>query len=95
MYADDTVVLAESEGEMQTSLNVLHEYCEYNGNLSKTIQNLYEKKLKAMFSLLCKARSVQLPIDLQLHLFDKVVTPIILYGCEVWGFESCKILHKL
>ena len=43
MYADDTVVLAKSEGEMQTSLNVFHEYCEYNGNLSKSIQNLYEK----------------------------------------------------
>ena len=48
-----------------------------------------------MFSLLRKARSLQLPIDLQLHLFDKVVTPVILYGCELWGFESCKILDKL
>ena len=28
MYADDTVVFAESEGEMQRSLNTLHEYCE-------------------------------------------------------------------
>ena len=27
MYADDTVVLAESEDEMQKSLNTLHEYC--------------------------------------------------------------------
>ena len=38
-----------------------------------------------MFSLMRKARSLQLPIDLQLHLFDKVVSPVILYGCEVWG----------
>ena len=28
MYADDTVVSAKSEGEMQRSLNTLHEYCE-------------------------------------------------------------------
>ena len=28
MYADDTVVLAESEDETQKSLNTLHEYCE-------------------------------------------------------------------
>ena len=28
MYADDTVLLAESEDEMQRSLNILHEYCE-------------------------------------------------------------------
>ena len=44
-----------------------------------------------MFFLLRKARSLQLPIDLQLHLFDKNVSPVILYGCEVclWGLESC------
>ena len=28
MYADDTVVLAESEGEMQTSLHISHENCK-------------------------------------------------------------------
>ena len=28
MYADDTVLLAESEDEMQRSLNTLHEYYE-------------------------------------------------------------------
>ena len=28
MYADDTVVLAESENKMQKSLSTLHEYCE-------------------------------------------------------------------
>ena len=48
-----------------------------------------------MFSLLHKARSLQLYIDLQLYLFDKFVFPVILYGCEVWGFESCRILDKL
>ena len=143
MYADDTVVLAESKDEMQKSLNTLHEYCEewklkinvtktkimifsrgkirnlpdlmfgntkievvfeynylgiilnYNGNFTKAIKSLYDKGSKAIFSLLRKARSLQLPINLQLHLFDKVVTPVILYGCEVWGFESCKILDKL
>ena len=36
--------------------------------------------------LLCEARSLQLPIDLPLHLFNKVATPVIAYGCEVWGF---------
>ena len=135
MYADDTVVLAESEDEMQKSLNTLHKYCEewklkinvtktkimifsrgkvrslpdlmfgnskievvfeynylgiilnYNGNFTKAIKSLYDKGSKAMFFLLIT--------DLQLHLFDKVVTPVILYGCEVWGFESCKKLDKL
>ena len=121
MYADDTVVLTESEGGLQRSLNTLHEYCEewklkinvmktkimifscgkitnlpdlmfvtsrievvfeynylgiffnYNGNFSKAIKSLYDKGSKAMFSLLRKARSLQLPIDLQLHLFDNFI----------------------
>ena len=63
--------------------------------MSKAIKSLYDKGSKAKLSLLCKARSLQLPIDLQLHLFDKVPSPVILYGCEEWGFESCKILDKL
>ena len=34
-----------------------------------------------MFSLL--KRVLNLPIDLQLDLFDKLVTPILLYGNEI------------
>ena len=29
-----------------------------------------------------------LPTDLMLDLFDKMILPILLYGCEVWGFEN-------
>ena len=43
-----------------------------------------------MFSLLRTASGLQLSMDLQLHLFEKVVTPDISYGCE-----SCTILDKL
>ena len=40
---------------------------------------------KAMFSMLTKARRLQLPVDIQIDLFDKTVLPILLYGSEVWG----------
>ena len=39
-----------------------------------------------MFSLVSKARKLDLPIDIQLELFDQLVIPILLYGCEVWAF---------
>ena len=29
-----------------------------------------------------------LPLDLQLQLFDQLILPILLYGCEIWGFEK-------
>ena len=48
-----------------------------------------------MFSLLQKARSLQLPVDLQLQLFHSLVTPILLYGSEVWGYEDVEIVEKL
>ena len=50
---------------------------------------------KAMYSVLSKSRKLQLPIDLQLQLFDSMVVPILLYGSEVTGFENSEILERL
>ena len=50
---------------------------------------------KAMFSVLRKLRKLQLPVDLQIHLFDSMVVPILLYGSEVTGFENSDILERL
>ena len=30
-----------------------------------------------------------LPVGAAKILFDKIITPILLYGCEVWGSEYC------
>ena len=133
LYADDTIVLAESPSQLQCALNSVKDYCEanflkinltktkiiifsrgkirnfpeffygnekveivddyiylgvtinYNGSFTKAINKQITQARKAMFSLLTKARRLQLPIDLQLELFDKTVLPVLLYGCEVWG----------
>ena len=29
-----------------------------------------------------------LEIDTKLHLFDLMIKPILLYACEVWGYEN-------
>ena len=36
-----------------------------------------------------------IPIDLQLYLFDHVILPIALYGCEIWGFENSQNIENL
>ena len=46
-------------------------------------------------SLLRKSRNMQLPIDIQIELFNKLVKPIILYGCEVWGFGNLEIIERV
>ena len=48
-----------------------------------------------MRSLLKNIRSSNLPVDLSLQLFDSLVMPILLYCCEVRGYEDLKILEKL
>ena len=48
-----------------------------------------------MFSLLRKCKQLQLPIDIQLQLFDVLVKPVVLYGCEVWAHEGTEVVEKL
>ena len=48
-----------------------------------------------MFSVLRKSRKLQLPVDLQIQLFDSMVVPILLYGSEVTGFENSDMLERL
>ena len=48
-----------------------------------------------LFSLLQTARRQNLPIDVVMDLFDKMVVPVLLYGCEIWGYENLSLLEKL
>ena len=48
-----------------------------------------------MFSILKRSRQPNLPMDLQIHMFNAIVVPTVLHGCEVWAPEDCVILEKL
>ena len=48
-----------------------------------------------MYVLLKRIRNLNIPIDLQLYLFDHVIVPVALYGCEIWGFENNQIMKYL
>ncbi|MEW8548549.1 MAG: reverse transcriptase family protein, partial [Candidatus Thiodiazotropha sp.] len=50
---------------------------------------------KAMHLLYKRVRNLNLPIDLQIQLFDHTILPIMLYGCEIWGFQNTKLLENL
>ena len=140
LYADDMIVLAEYEHQLQTALDTVHQYCtRYNVsvNINKTqivvfsrgkvrnfpmfkygsitievvseyvyisVTMMYSKKYakdmkktdgsskKNPISLLINARKLCLPIYIQCDMFDKVVSPIFLYGSEVWGFSCTEML---
>ena len=142
LYADDTVLLAESAEDLQTQLNAFSEYCDnwklkVNVNKTKIMvfgigrlthnpkfyyknidieivkefnylgviytktcnfdankKHLADKALRAMYEVLKLGRLYKLSIKLQLDLFDKMIKPILLYGCEVWGFGKKRHFGK-
>ena len=61
----------------------------------KCRDDMYKKAQRSMFSLPKNIRLKLVPIDVQLQLFDSVVMPVLIYGCELWGFESLAIIEKV
>lgn len=143
LYADDTIILAESSNELQNCLTIFEDYCNmwklsvnvvktkimvfskrkfipnqnfllcdsnieivesysylgllfsYNGKFNMAKKKLVEQAQKAVYALYRKTRNMAIPIDLQLKLFDSLIEPILLYACEIWGFENINILEKV
>jgi hypothetical protein len=47
-------------------------------------KKITEQAHKALFAFNRKIRNISIPVDLQLKLFDSLVSPILLYASEVW-----------
>ena len=65
------------------------------GTFYKARKHSYDQARKAMHLLLGRVRKLNLLFDLQLEIFDHTIVPILLYGCEVWGFENTDIIEFL
>jgi hypothetical protein len=61
----------------------------------KARAKLMDQARKALYCLHRELRNISIPIDLQLKLFDKLIFPILTYGCEIWGYENTKQIEKL
>ena len=49
---------------------------------------------KALFAINYKIRNVNIPIDLQLKLFDCLITPILLYSTKIWSYENIEMIER-
>ena len=67
----------------------------YNNKFNKAISKQTNQAKRAMYSLLSKCIKLNLPLDIALELFDSLVSPILLYGCEIWGCGNCKAIESL
>ena len=60
-----------------------------SGNLKSVSKKLIEKARRAWFAILkIFWKSKKIDISTYLSLFDKIIKPIALYSCEVWGLNE-------
>ena len=64
-----------------------------SGSFLNARKHVLEQAKKAMYLLKIRIKNLDLPIDLQLKLFDNTILPILTYGSEIFGFEDCKMLE--
>ena len=142
LYADDTVILANSAEDLQNSMNTFNTYCKtwklsvniaktkvvifgarktdsfeftigdqlvaiteaykylgihfsQTGSFLKARKHIAEQAKKAMYLLFNRINNLNLPIDLQIKLFDHTVLPILTYECEVIGYENICIFENI
>ncbi|KAK6185461.1 hypothetical protein SNE40_007689 [Patella caerulea] len=50
---------------------------------------------KALHLLYSRIHNLNLPIDCQLKLFDHTILPILLNGCEIWGFGDLSPIETI
>ena len=78
--------------ESYTYLGILF---NFNNSFVNAKKRLVEQAQKALYSVYFKIRNLNLPIDLQLKTFDTLVKPILLYSCEVIGFDKNDNIEKV
>ena len=67
----------------------------HNGSFVKARAKLMDQARKALYCVYRKFRNISIPIDLQFKLFDTLMLSILIYGCEILGYENTKQLEKL
>ncbi len=72
------------ELELVHNVKYLGLIINFNGSFKLAITERKKQASRAMYALIGKCRKLGLRIDLQLELFDRMIVPIMLYGCEVW-----------
>ena len=77
-------VLCNSQIEIVDHFKYLGIIFSRGGSFAKTLKNNTEQAIKAMAVLRRKIKILNLTIDLQIYLFNKMIKPILLYGCEMW-----------
>lgn len=85
---DDTIEVVRDFTYLGIKLN-------YNNRFNVAQKDMFLRASRAMFALIKKSKTLNLPLDITIDLFEKTVTPVLLYGCEIWGFQTLYLIEKL
>ena len=81
--------------EIVESFSYLGMKFHYTGNLEPGVKALSDQALRATNCLLSLFKRVSLDLKTKISLFDSLVTPILLYGSEVWGVQGFDCIDKV
>ena len=83
------------ELEIASEFKYLGIYLSRSGAFNAAKKHIAEQANKALFSLIRKTRTLNLSYDVQIDLFEKTIKPILLYGCEIWGFGNNPTIERV
>ena len=90
-----TFNLDNKELEIVDSYKYLGVLFSQSGSFLRTRKHITQQAKKAMFLPFTRINNLDIPIDLQLKLFDNTVLHILTYGSEVWGYENLDMIEKV
>ena len=91
------ILLLKIEGEIIETVaqyKYLGIFFTQSGSFLNTRKHIVQQAKKEMILLLTRINNLDIPIDLQLKLFDHTVLSIVTYACEVWGYENLDLIEK-
>ena len=81
--------LNDSFIEIEEKYKYLVAIVSYSGNLKHAADHMYQKSLKAIFSLKSKILDYDsISNQLKFKLFDSLIRPILTYGAEIWVTDN-------
>ena len=69
--------------EVETEYNYLGVLFNYNGRFRKGELALKEQETRVLYPIICTSREYDLPVDIQIYLFNMMVVPLPTYSCEI------------
>ena len=87
-YGQDNIIVVEKFVYLGIELN-------YNAKLKTAINVISNQAIRIMFGLKKMYKFELMDIASKLQLFDSVIIPILLYGCEIWGFNNISDIEKI